>query len=72
METFILSEDYIPLDKLLKTLRFAQSGGDAHYMVDEGLVKVNRFVEKRRRAKIRAGDVVEVAGRKVNVVGNEE
>jgi ribosome-associated protein YbcJ (S4-like RNA binding protein) len=33
---------------------------------------VNGFVESRRRAKIRVGDVIEVSGIKVSVIKEEE
>jgi ribosome-associated protein len=72
MKTFALKEEYIQLDKLLKSLRIANSGGTAHMIVDDGLVKVNGFVESRRRAKIRVGDVVEVSGVKITIIKEEE
>jgi len=72
MENFILKEDYIQLDKLLKALKVVSSGGTAHMLVDDGLVKVNGFVEKRRRAKIRVGDMVEVQGMKISVLAEED
>lgn len=68
MQTFALKEEYIQLDKLLKTLKVVNSGGEAHLMVDDGLVKVNHSVEKRRRAKIRVGDIVEVSGISIKIV----
>lgn len=68
MKTFVLKEEYIQLDQLLKSIRVANSGGIAHLMVDDGLVKVNGFVESRRRAKIRVGDVVEVQGMTIKIV----
>jgi ribosome-associated protein len=71
MKTFKISEEYIQLDQLLKALRLANSGGMAHLMVDDGLVKVNGFIETRRRAKIRAGDVIDVEGVKVKVITDE-
>jgi ribosome-associated protein len=72
METFILKEEYIQLDQLLKAVKLANSGGMAHLMVDDGLVKVDGFVEKRRRAKIRVGNVIEVSGKKIKVVDKDE
>jgi ribosome-associated protein len=68
MKSFAIKEEYIQLDQLLKALKFVSSGGMAHLMVDDGLVKVNGFVEMRRRAKIRVGDVIEVDKNKVVVV----
>jgi len=71
MKTFKIKEEYIQLDQLLKALRLANSGGMAHLMVDDGLVKVNGFIETRRRAKIRAGDIVDVEGVKVKVITDD-
>ena len=71
MKTFKIKEEYIQLDQLLKALRIANSGGIAHLMVDDGMVKVNGFVEVRRRAKIRANDIIEVEGVKVKVNSDE-
>ncbi len=71
MKTFKIKDEYIQLDQLLKALRLANSGGMAHLMVDDGLVKVNGFIETRRRAKIRAGDIVDVEGVKVKVITDD-
>ncbi len=71
MKTFKIKEEYIQLDQLLKALRLANSGGMAHLMVDDGLVKVNGFIETRRRAKIRPGDIVDVEGVKVKVITDD-
>jgi len=59
MQSFNLNGDaHIGLDKLLKVLRLAESGGEAHNIIDSGLVKVNGTVENQRRKKLRHGDVV--------------
>lgn len=71
MKSFVLNEEFIQLDQLLKALKFVSSGGMAHLMVDDGLVKVNGFVEKRRRAKIRVGDIVEIDRTKVMIVAED-
>ena len=59
--------EFIELIKLLKLLHFAQSGGHAKIMVDEGEVKLNGEVEYRKRAKLRPGDVVETSGKKISI-----
>ena len=59
--------EYIELIKLLKLLHFAQSGGHAKIMVEEGEVKLNGEVEFRKRAKLRQGDVVETDGSKITI-----
>jgi len=59
MKTFELSgKDYIELNKLLKVLNLVQTGGEAHIHIDAGELKVNALVEKRRRKKLRSGDIV--------------
>lgn len=62
-EIFVLrpGDDFIELIKLLKLLNIAQSGGHAKMMVEEGLVSVNGTQEFRKRNKLRAGDLVELA-----------
>jgi len=61
METYKLNgEEYIELIKLLKILRISESGGQAKMMVDDGLVYRNGEQEFRKRAKLRAGEIIEV------------
>lgn len=67
MIEFKLTEEYIELIRLLKYLRWAESGGHAKIMVDEGLVKLNGTTEYRKRAKLRKGDVVEAEGQIVTI-----
>lgn len=59
--------EYIELIKLLKLLRFAESGGHAKIMVEDGEVKLNGEVEYRKRAKLRPGDVVETSGKQIAI-----
>ena len=54
--------EYIELIGLLKAVNLASSGGEAKMLVGENKVKVNGSVEKRKRAKLRVGDTVEVLG----------
>jgi ribosome-associated protein len=68
MIEFKLTEEYIELIRLLKYLRWAESGGHAKMMVDEGLVKLNGTTEYRKRAKLRKGDVVEAEGQIVTII----
>jgi len=61
METYELKgEEYIELIKLLKIMRVSESGGQAKLMVEDGIVLRNGEPELRKRAKLRAGDVIEV------------
>lgn len=67
-ETFTLNGDYIELIKLLKLVGIAESGSHAKFLVDENEVKLNGENEFRKRAKLRVGDVVEVLGRRIEIV----
>lgn len=62
MREFTLTSEYIELVKLLKLLRLAETGGHAKLMVEEGLVYLNGQQEFRKRAKLRAGDKIELEG----------
>lgn len=55
---FKLSEEYIELIKLLKLLNLCESGSEAKYVVDEGMVLCNGETELRKRKKLRNGDIV--------------
>lgn len=59
--------EYIELIKLLKLLHIAESGGHAKIMVEVGEVKLNGQLEFRKRAKLRVGDVVETAGKRITI-----
>lgn len=65
MREFKLSSEYIELVKLLKLLQIAQTGGHAKIIVEDGEVIRNGEQEFRKRAKLRAGDVIEVMGEKI-------
>ena len=58
---FELQDEYIELHKLLKLLDLVDSGGEAKLIIAEGYVKRNGEVETRKRAKIEAGETIEVA-----------
>lgn len=68
MEIYKLNgEEYIELIKLLKTMRISESGGQAKLMVDDGLVRRNGEPELRKRAKLRAGDLIEIFEFKIKI-----
>lgn len=64
---FTLKSEYIELCQLLKLENLAQSGGEAKFLISEGLATVNGEVELRKRKKIIAGDVVEFQGAVIEV-----
>ncbi len=56
-----LRDEYIELYKLLKLLDLVESGAEAKLIIAEGYVRRNGEVETRKRAKIEAGETIEVA-----------
>lgn len=56
-----LRDEYIELYKLLKVLDLVDSGAEAKLIIAQGYVLRNGEVEKRKRAKIEAGETIEIA-----------
>ena len=52
----------VELYKVLKFENIASSGGEAKYLIADGLVWVNGRIETRKRKKIVPGDVIEIDG----------
>ncbi|MBS1334670.1 MAG: RNA-binding S4 domain-containing protein [Blautia sp.] len=67
METIKLRDEFIKLGQALKAAGFVESGVDAKYAVQDGLVKVNGQTETQRGKKLYAGDVVEYDGQTVKI-----
>lgn len=67
METIKLRDEYIRLGQALKAAGFVQSGVEAKFVIQDGLVMVNSQVEMRRGRKLRAGDLVEYDGKQINI-----
>ena len=65
---FPLRSDFITLDRLLKATGLAGSGGAAKMMVAEGKVQVDGQGELRKTCKLRAGQVVSLAGVRITVI----
>ena len=68
METLKLKDEFIKLGQALKAAGFVESGVDAKFAIQDGLVKVNGEVDDRRGRKLYDGDIVEYEGRKVKIV----
>ena len=54
--------EHIALQKVLKLVGVAETGGHAKRLIQAGAVKVNGAVETRRRKKLYVGDTVEIDG----------
>lgn len=67
MEIIKLREDYIKLGQALKAAGLVESGVDAKFAIQDGLVKVNGKTEIQRGKKLYEGDLVEFKGSKIQI-----
>lgn len=67
MEVIKLREEYIKLGQALKAAGLVESGVDAKFAIQDGLVKVNGEVEFQRGKKLIGGDVVEYDGETIRI-----
>lgn len=67
MEVIRLRDDYIKLGQALKAAGLAESGVDAKFAIQDGLVKVNGKVELQRGKKLVDGDVIEFDGETIKI-----
>jgi ribosome-associated protein len=65
---YILTDTYIELFKLLKVLDLVDSGANAKFLIADGYVLRNGEIETRKRAKIRKGDIIEIADVKIKIL----
>lgn len=69
MEIIKLKEEYIKLGQALKAAGLVESGVNAKFAVQDGLVKVNGQVETQRGKKLVEGDIVEYDGNSIKITG---
>jgi len=62
-----LREDFIKLGQALKAAGLVESGVEAKFVIQDGLVKVNGSIETQRGKKLVAGDIVEFDGEKIKI-----
>lgn len=67
MEIIKLRDEYIKLGQALKVVGLVESGVDAKYAIEDGLVKVNGTVEYQRGKKLRDGDEVTFQGETIRI-----
>lgn len=67
MQIIKLREEYIKLGQALKAAGLVESGVDAKFVIQDGLVKVNDSIETQRGKKLVAGDVVEFDGEQIKI-----
>ena len=66
--TFKIEGEYIELVKLLKITGLCDTGGMAKIVTAEGRVTVDGHIERRKRCKVRKGQVVAFEGQVIKVV----
>ncbi len=67
MQIIKLRDEFIKLGQALKAAGLVESGVDAKFVIQDGLVKVNGQVETQRGKKLVAGDVVEFDGETIKI-----
>ena len=68
MIEFKLDGEFIHMIALLKATGLVQSGGEAQTLVEDGLIKYNGVVDRRKRLKVRVGDRVDFLEQHIIVV----
>ena len=68
METINLRDEYIKLGQALKAAGFVESGVDAKYAIEDGLVYVNGEQAFQRGKKLVDGDVVTYEGQTIKII----
>ena len=68
MESIKIKDEFIKLGQLLKLAGVCESGVDAKFVIQDGLVKVNGEVETQRGKKLHNGDIVEFENKQIKVV----
>ena len=68
MTKFAVKGEVIRLDQLLKAVGIAGSGGEAHALVEAGVVRVDGKVETRKRAQLRVGQRVDCNEESVELI----
>ncbi len=67
MRKIKLRDEFIKLGQALKAAGLAESGVDAKFAIQDGLVKVNGKVETQRGKKLYAGDEVFFEGETIQI-----
>lgn len=67
MEIIKLRDEYIKLGQALKAAGLVESGVDAKFVIQDGLVSVNGEIEVQRGKKLYAGDIVSFDGQEIRI-----
>ncbi|MDO4295900.1 MAG: RNA-binding S4 domain-containing protein [bacterium] len=69
MQRLQLRDEYIKLGQALKAAGLVESGVDAKFAIQDGLVQVNGETEYQRGKKLRSGDSFTYRGETVQIEG---
>lgn len=69
MQRLQLRDEYIKLGQALKAAGLVESGVDAKFAIQDGLVQVNGETEYQRGKKLRSGDSFTYQGETVQIEG---
>ena len=67
MEIINIKDEFIKLGQALKLAGLVESGVDAKFVIQDGLVKVNGETDTRRGRKLYAGDIVSFNGEEIKI-----
>ena len=67
-QQFVISDEYIELNKLLKVSGLCDTGGQAKIIIEDELVTVDGETELRKRRKVKDGMVVKYGPHSVKVI----
>jgi ribosome-associated protein len=67
-QVFVITDEYIELNKLLKASGVCGTGGQAKMIIEDGLVTVEGETEMRKRRKIKDGMIVKYGAHRVKVI----
>ena len=68
MEKIAIESEFIKLDSLLKFAALVGTGGEAKYVIAEGMVRVNGEICTMRGKKLRPGDTVSFADTELEII----
>ena len=68
MEKIYIKDEFIKLGQALKLAGLVESGVDAKFVIQDGLVKVNGAVETQRGKKLVDGDEVTYDGKSFKII----
>lgn len=72
MEKIKVRDEFIKLGQALKAAGLVESGVDAKFVIQDGLVRVNGKVELQRGKKLIEGDIIEFDGNQIQIEGKKE